>query len=277
MINLRKLALQSAYQIAHCIPAPARHAIAENPLIEGFFRSLSKDQRFEISAADNSYTLSFNPLYHGSMKADFSHLEDYEPGVQAAIVKYLSPGMTTCDVGANAGVMSFLMAKQVGAKGAVFAFEPDERNIACIEDSITANPDFSVQLVQCAVSSKTGNAILIKDGGVYTSKLASDGNASGTSVRTTRLDDFFDGLQARLPDLVKVDVEGAETEVVAGMTNILNKAKPVIICELHLRDNPEALSICTTLEAIGYRCSWIKSDDVDGNRQLLAVHPGREY
>ena len=86
------------------------------------------------------------------------------------------------------------------------------------------------------------------------------------SVPTVTLDGF--SALAPAPDLIKCDVEGAEVEVFEGARNLLERAHPVVICEMHARE--KAAHLYDLFRSLGYACSWL-----DGNHLLADPH-GRQ-
>lgn len=83
----------------------------------------------------------------------------------------------------------------------------------------------------------------------------------------------LDGL-LRSPHVVKIDVEGADLDVLAGMTRLLAQSQPVVICELHGRN----AEFCEIMAKAGYRVTNLDSSehvsDAPGNVHALAEPPG---
>jgi FkbM family methyltransferase len=188
--------------------------------------------------------------------------DGYERAAAALAVSLVRPGDTAVDVGAHIGFFALQLADAVGATGRVHAFEPLDRNADLLERSI-AESGFTgrLQLHRAAVSDTTGEALLLfaretlNTGGAFltTEDSAPDGLATAR-VPTVRLDDA--GLR-RPVRFLKMDVEGAEPQVVRGARRILSEDRPFVLSELH----PEQLqrvsgttpaALIGELAALGY-------------------------
>jgi FkbM family methyltransferase len=88
-----------------------------------------------------------------------------------------------------------------------------------------------VEVVETAVSSRTGQAALHGIGSA-TARVADHDDRPAIRVRATTLDDHL-GEHARAPVVVKIDVEGHEREVLAGMGRLLETCSPVLVVETH--------------------------------------------
>ncbi|MFY9530077.1 MAG: FkbM family methyltransferase [Candidatus Acidiferrales bacterium] len=178
----------------------------------------------------------------------------YEPGVQSIAEDYFRAGKTYYDVGGGIGFYS-LVAARFGAQ--VFTFEPDPENFASIQRHAKRNNlDGKFMVMQLAAYSHTGSLRMqrsARDDGHGQSKATFDGPAVGFEARCTTLDDFAHNHP--IPDLIKIDVEGAETEVVKGCHWLLGEVRPPLLCEVHDPDN--SASVKGLLTSHGYRWEWL--------------------
>lgn len=159
----------------------------------------------------------------------------FEPALTGYLVRTLQPGQTVVDVGANIGLHTTLMGTVVGYGGAVIAYEPFPDNLACLEKSVAASSLIGlVDIRSCAASdaaasvSMTVSDVWRGQGTIAHSTLevlpgVVDEHAYSIQVQTVRLDDDL----ADVPriHLVKVDVEGAEERVFAGMEGLLTAGR----------------------------------------------------
>src|SRR5215471_10782016 len=83
-----------------------------------------------------------------------------EPRLQRAIRNYVTKGDVVYDIGANIGYISLSLAKRVGSKGQVFAFEPIPQNFDRLRKNIEINNINNVQLLKVAASDRTGEAVM---------------------------------------------------------------------------------------------------------------------
>ena len=114
----------------------------------------------------------------------------------------------------------------------IVAFEPDEKNLekmnAYIKDAGLEN----IEVVKAATGKENGFISFISTG-TMGAKIVSDCNTDSekTRVKLVKLDDFID----YHPTLIKMDIEGAELDALAGATEIIKKYKPKLaICIYHL-------------------------------------------
>ncbi|UCH51026.1 MAG: FkbM family methyltransferase [Chloroflexota bacterium] len=148
--------------------------------------------------------------------------------------QYVTADMTVVDIGANVGYYTLLAAKLVGAKGKVFAFEPEPENYALLVRNIKMNGYKNAIPERKAVSNKTGkaNLFLNKETGAHGLLSDREGIIGTMTVETVSLDEYFKGKEHPI-DIIKIDVEGAELAVLRGMQNIIkNNADLKIFTEL---------------------------------------------
>jgi FkbM family methyltransferase len=146
------------------------------------------------------------------------------------------PGGTAVDVGANVGYNAVYAALRVGPAGRVFAIEPAADNVAVLRENLARNAIGNVVVHEAAAgrTSERRDFYLRGDVSAVNSLFPDSmyGAVSGVArVRVERLDDLVDGPA----DLVKIDVEGAELEVLAGMPRLLANPRLTLIAEWHPR------------------------------------------
>lgn len=176
----------------------------------------------------------------------------------------LTPGDTAIDVGAHIGFFTMQMAAAVGPAGRVYAFEPLDSNADLLERSIAENGfGDRVRVRRAAAGDAPGTATLtfpvetLNSGGAY---LLRDGTAPlpGNRTRVVPLV-ALDALDLRRPvRIIKMDVEGAEPQVLRGAARILAEDRPVILSELHPTQLERASGITAArflaqIAAFGYR------------------------
>lgn len=156
--------------------------------------------------------------------------------VQVAIADAVSPGGVFFDIGANVGFFSLLAARNVGPSGWVHAFEPVPANVARIRANARRNGLRNIDVLEAAVSDSAGTTTLLlaahPGGAVIASAGAPPDPIGSIEVSTVTIDDLVDGRRVRPPTVVKIDVEGAEAEVLTGMARTLRSHRPIVICEL---------------------------------------------
>jgi FkbM family methyltransferase len=207
----------------------------------------------------------------------------YEADEVRLALGILRAGDTVIDVGAHIGFFTMQMAAAVGTAGRIYAFEPFDANADLLEKSLHENRfDDRVVFRRAAVGAAAGSATLtfpaetLNSGGAY---LLRDG---GAPLAGHRMKDVpvvaLDGLDLRRPvRFIKMDVEGAEPQVIRGAEGILREDRPVILSELH-PDQLERASGATVgeflarMRALGYRAQTLDGAPIDAGRtEIMSV------
>ena len=196
------------------------------------------------------------------------------------------------DIGAHRGYYAF-QAADVLAGGTVYAFEPDPTNFEALKRGIEANGFGNVRAERCAVGDADTTAELKTSVCSNSHTLGSipDGvewKYRGETVETKvqRLDSYLSeaGLSPEDVDLVKIDVEGHETAVFEGLTELLEAdSELVVFVELHPHraDPSELRSLVDAISEAGFElvhaASSADSDipDYDAVRRHLDTRDGR--
>lgn len=147
----------------------------------------------------------------------------------------LRPGATVLDVGANIGGYAMLFGQWVRPHGRVYAFEPEPELHAALERHVALNDLGGIVVpVAAAASDATGRAGFVTAGAHGISRLSATGEATSLVVNTITIDEFCDRESVR-PDLIKIDVEGAELAALRGMRDTIRAARSdlVLFVELH--------------------------------------------
>ncbi len=181
----------------------------------------------------------------------------YEPAVVEAIRSAVTPGMTCVDAGAHIGYMTLLMAREVGDRGWVFAFEPSPVNCDRLRANIALNAVQNATVVQAFVSSADGTAALGTGLSSFEHRLDPTSSLS-SAVESIALERYF---ADRRVDFVKLDVEGADDLAVEGMRGVLIRDKPRILVEDHGAPTIAARAI---LASLGYRFTEVDDAHVLG-------------
>jgi FkbM family methyltransferase len=146
-----------------------------------------------------------------------------EPGTGDVLRRLIQPGMTVADVGANIGLLTLVMAWATGPGGRVIAFEPEATPRSNLEKMKHLNGLSWVEVRDQAVGEKPGRlsfhvSDIIGHSSLYALPEAEE--ARTIQVEVVRLDDVT---PAKRLDVVKIDVEGAELDVLAGMKGVIAK------------------------------------------------------
>jgi FkbM family methyltransferase len=210
---------------------------------------------------------------------------EYERPVQDALAALVRQGDVCYDVGANLGFFSVLNGRLVGPAGIVYAFEPVPGNASVIERNARLNRQENIKVMRTALCRADGKGELLLARHVGGAVLKSAGSppdpAGSIAVETASLDTLVGHHRIRPPNVVKIDVEGAEMEVLQGMEGVLRAWGPAVIVEL---DDETAEScerkaaLCRSfLHDLGYRTKLLANSYPDGRwfvRHVLAQQEG---
>ncbi|MGD9879908.1 MAG: FkbM family methyltransferase [Reyranella sp.] len=148
----------------------------------------------------------------------------------------LRPGMNAVDVGANFGYHTLLLADAVGPSGTVIAVEPNPDTVTLLGQTVALNGlQGRVKVIPHALGAKSGSAFLFAPEGEPKNALLVDHaklpGGRTFEVKTLTLDDVT--RNGPKIDVVKIDAEGAEVGVIAGMARLIARDRPAIALEFN--------------------------------------------
>ena len=204
------------------------------------------------------------------------YMNKVEPAATEALLKVLRPGHVVFDVGANIGYYTILASRRVGPSGRVLAFEPVVRNLSFLYRHVVLNRATNVTVVPMACSDQNALAVLVSGTNCATGHLAGDQPVNSMHgaeyVATVTIDEMV-RRTSLAPDIMKIDVEGAEEEVLRGAADTLASAGPAILLSVH---SESLRSSCTAfLLALGYDEPSLCSEPWDDAELLFVKASGR--
>lgn len=192
----------------------------------------------------------------------------WEPAVTRALLRILRPGQHVIEVGANVGYFTLLFASRVAPGGSVTAFEANPRMVELLRRNLAANGlAGGVRVVPLAVTDRPGRTTLHRlerqqgSSSLYAFTPADlqawDDRSEPLEIGATSLDAFL-AHDSRAPDLVKIDAEGAEPAILAGMEKLLARSPHVQLILEHLpsalkRAGHDPIGFLASLERLGFR------------------------
>jgi FkbM family methyltransferase len=161
-----------------------------------------------------------------------------DPNEFAFLDRFLKPGMTFVDAGANDGIYSLFAARRVGRSGTTWAFEPSKRELDRLSENLELN-DGNVRVFPIALAEKTGYASLTiadyeHEGQNTLGDFAYDlvTKARDEIVELTTLDAVTRSNPLKRLDVLKLDVEGAELRALLGAVGTLREHRPLLLFEV---------------------------------------------
>ena len=192
-------------------------------------------------------------------------LGSYEFQKQKQITLAVRPGMVCFDIGANVGFYTLLLSKMAGPDGLVVAFEPVPNNCDFLRRHIMINRCNNVVLQELALADFDGN------GSFDTTQSSSQGHLAQAGLLTVRcasIDSLVAGAEIPAPDLMKVDVEGAEVAVLNGAREVISQHKPLIFLATHGEQLHN--ECCSMLQRLGYRVCPISGSSLENCDEIVA-------
>jgi FkbM family methyltransferase len=156
----------------------------------------------------------------------------YEVARMREFADALKQGDVVYDVGANVGIYSLSASFEVGNSGWVYAFEPLQRNLHYLRQHLALNNLQNCTVLESAICNKEGTlAFSATNWHPSMARLSPSGEIT---VPSTTLDSCIYGeKQLRPPNVIKIDVEGAEFEVLSGATRGITEFHPTMFLEIH--------------------------------------------
>ena len=176
-----------------------------------------------------------------------------DPVLMRLVAETVRPGSTVWDIGANVGLFSFAAAVAAGPHGHILSVEPDTVMVGLLRRSAAAcGRHAPVEVLPAAVADKCDVArFCIAKRNRSTNHLDGFGTTQTGGIRAIELVPTvsLDWLATHFPqpDVIKIDVEGAEAQVLAGAATVLH-SRPRIICEVAKENAATVRSILTELD-----------------------------
>jgi len=162
---------------------------------------------------------------------------DYELPTIRFLRSVLTTGSVCLDVGAQMGYLSLAMATAADRGTVVHSFEPESNNAARLLENVALNDLHNITLHQTAVSTVDGSLKLYlsndRNAGTHsTVYIESNVSSEFVEIASVTLESFAQQQNLASIDLIKIDVEGAEIDVINGALQVLKQHKPLVIMEL---------------------------------------------
>jgi FkbM family methyltransferase len=162
----------------------------------------------------------------------------YEPIVSEFLDQSLSEGDTYVDIGSNKGYHVLDAAEMIGQSGKVYAFEPNHDNFVDLQYNLNLNGIDNVELRNEAVCDHDGELFLQRGEASGHGKISMTGG--DLRVDAVRFDSFLAEAGVDDVDVIKIDVEGAEKDVIRGMSNFLSDGHD---CQMIVEIHPDNVDI----------------------------------
>jgi FkbM family methyltransferase len=198
-----------------------------------FFRPRSKLLKFKVPKYNYKFYCRIN-------KDDCIVMTRHED----VIIEYFRPkeGDVVIDIGAHIGRYTIIASKRVGANGKVIAIEADPSNFEMLNRNVQLNRLENITTLNYAAFSKeTKLKLYLPAGDIFTKYNTIMSNwvwvkpeDKYVEINANTLDNLLQQIGIKQVNWIKIDVEGAEFEVLKGATSILSKSKDIaLLIEVH--------------------------------------------
>lgn len=177
----------------------------------------------------------------------------YEDREIAALCALVVLGTTVLDVGANIGLSALELARAVGPKGEVIAFEPHPDTAARLDANLDANNAENVGIVYSAVGAAPGTVTFHESAQptLSSASIIPPDLVRSFEVPITTLDAVWHEAGEPRVSALKIDVEGGELAVLQGAARMIASEHPAILLEAWSSEQRDPID--TLLEAAGYQ------------------------
>ena len=195
---------------------------------------LGKSVRFLLHVIGRNFCTEHRIGNYGPFKLNanfmFSNFQDWGAGHNngfVATVEACREKDCVLDVGGHIGLVSLPISKVLRPGGRLITFEPSSANLRYLKQHLSVNNCDNVTVVECLVGKKNGHVKFFeqKDAELY------------SEVTRTQLSiDSYCAEHAIIPQIIKMDIEGAEVDALKGAKEILISCKPIVFLSVHPRE-----------------------------------------
>jgi FkbM family methyltransferase len=196
-------------------------------------------------------------------------LGSYEFPKQRLFIDEIKQGDVVFDIGAHVGFYTLLSSQIVGEQGQVVSFEPFPPNLMFLKRHIQLNRLKNVKVVEKAVSSRAGTMTFEIGPSSSMGHLAEQVSGKSIEVETVVLDEFVRKANLPVPDLMKIDIEGAEFDCLVGAKELLQNNRIKIFLATHGTDvHRRCLSF---LNELGYELRSLSEKSLEATDEIFAI------
>lgn len=210
-------------------------------------------------------------------------IDRFVPGKAACLPQLIQAGEIVWDIGAHCGYTTLINSRAVGPAGQCIAFEPNPRNRGLLELHLRWNGISNVTVLPYAISGTDSEVSFGWEENQRASTISGHLGGVGFTVPMRHIDGLIASGEVVTPSVLKIDVEGAELELLSGMRKLIADTPHLLVilsthsAELHAACSALLLEagfllIETSAVALARKEGWAALGDVD----LLAFRPARE-
>ncbi len=189
-----------------------------------------RSSRLRTRLSNGAVVTGLNRRGYGG-RGVYIYRDQLEPELMA-MDRFLAPGSTFIDIGANVGVYTLKAATAVGREGLVLSVEPFLASASVLLDNVRANRFDNVRVRSLCMGEKTEpRDFFLNNGTPNAFSLSPIGSPERVSVLCVSLDDLCEWENIVRIDYIKIDAEGAETAILRGASRCIARHRPIIQAE----------------------------------------------
>lgn len=209
--------------------------------------------------------------------AKFLYPNGYEQRFDKKMFTAIKPGDIIWDVGANVGYYTVKFAAATGDEGFVQGFEPILETFNILKKATSSYTN--IGLTRCALGRSDNNLSMLKElevGSPHNKILMSDSQSSGDYIEMIKVrsgDSLIGSKELKVPNFIKIDVEGHEIDVIKGIADLLKEPElRTIAIEMHFallegRGLPDApMHIVAELKRNNFTVVWTDPSHIIATR-----------
>lgn len=176
--------------------------------------------------------------------------------------EFIKPGMNVLDIGANYGLYSVAIAKNLGDEGKLWCFEPTPNTAQALRSTIKKNNlEGQVEIIEAGLSDHEGTATFYLSPNAELNSLTETSNLSGDSltIKLLTLDQCKKKYDWQSIDFIKLDAEGEEVNILKEASETLDEYSPLIMFELK-HGNEINHALINDFKDLGYEPYYLISD-----------------
>lgn len=203
---------------------------------------------------------------------------EYEGGTNRALERYVRPGDVVIEAGANMGSETVLLSRMVGDAGHVYGFEPNPYTYERLSMNVAINELKNVSIYDLAIGEKDGEVSF----NIYpkgfcnpgmSSKYMSTPQTKKITVPQRTLDSFVAEKGISRVNFLKMDIQGAEMDLLNGADGLLERDRPTIFMEA-LREYNDITQLYNRMKKYGYKIYLIDDEKLEHMSDVAAVRDG---
>lgn len=199
-------------------------ALLRKPFRAAYFALYGKNGK-RITINNESYTVSAH-IARGIQKT----IDETPLRILQALSKN---ARVVFDLGANIGLVSVITAKSTPKGSVIYAFEPSPTTFKYLKDNARVQTgNATIKPYNLAISDKPGEMYFTNNPAHTLNHLLDKYEDGCVTVKAQSLDSFCQK-EGVYPDVIKIDIEGAEYFALQGMINVLKNSSPTIVMEVH--------------------------------------------